>query len=453
MRVWPLVRMAIGEALLRGDHPPFVPVNERAGLARKWRDLLKGLTTLVARGAPGERAELLFYSGPRNLVIWNGRTHDRFADPLIIAATKLGHRSVVAEYRFGAASGFPRAIECPRYNITPSLWAASVLHARRPKPDPLTIPGLKGLLNDAAHEAPMPGLAALATKLHDLDLGRAYHGRILDRVRPTNVFLVCWYGVDHMGVAQACYDRGIGCVDLQHGVQGKGHLAYGTWAAVPPEGYGLMPSVFWCWDDPSADHIRSWSTGTPIRAFALGDPWSDQDPGRSAEGIWKNDGRTRVLYSAFLPDALPSAVREAIRATREQVQWMIRTHPVNPEMAEELETIIVKEGLSDTAFVSRTEELPLMAALHDCQLHVTRYSSVVMEAAAKGVPSVAIDPRAVDVFGPFIADGRLTIALTTEALIAQVRSPRPIGRNSVQLPPLEERLALVLQGDRSQRKR
>ncbi len=338
----------------------------------------------------------------------------------------------------------PRAEVYPRFDIIPTLWADSVIHARRSKPDPASIPGLIELLQDAGREAQTPELSVIASKLHDLDLYRHYHGKILDRVQPRYVFVVCWYSIDHMGIGQACHDRSIPLVDLQHGVQGPGHLAYGKWLNMPTQGYGLMPTTFWCWDESSAAHIRSWTAGSAIRALALGDPWKEREPGQLAEGAWRDDDRTRVLYSAFLPDALPQMIRDAIRATREQSQWMIRTHPATPEMATELEAIIAAEGLGKVAFVSRSSEMPLAAALQNCQLHVTRYSSVILEAAAKQIHSIAIDERAVDIFGSFLENGSLTMARTLDELVASVRAPKPIGQNKVWLTPLRERLELVL---------
>jgi hypothetical protein len=61
------------------------------------------------------------------------------------------------------------------------------------------------------------------------------------------------------------------------------------------------------------------------------------------------------------------------------------------------------------------DPLPLVLATAD--LHVTEYSSVVIEATACGVPSVALDERALHLYPAEHRAGQLVIAQTAEQIL------------------------------------
>ncbi|MEO8068085.1 MAG: hypothetical protein ABI599_10375 [Flavobacteriales bacterium] len=447
IRIWPLLRMKIGEHLV-ADAPPgslFGGSSAPTALAKVWQ-LIKGIPTLLPWHRHLERTDLLFYSMNRHRENWGGFTHDRYCDPLVKAAGELGLRSTIVEHLEFAPITAPWTVPCSRFDSSPALMLLAGLHARRRKPDPRTIPDLEALLAHVATVDHGPSLGYIASQLHDLDLYVRLHSRLLREARPRCVFRVCWYAVDSMAVQHVCHTMGIRCVDLQHGVQGKGHLAYGRWAVLPSTGYSSMPDVFWCWDKESADNIASWAGGSPIKALTLGDPWMEEAPAEMMAPVWKDDGRLRVLYTAFLPDVIPRIALEALHATHTTCQWVFRTHPGMPRLPGLMADLLKAEGLFDRAVISPASGTPLVLALQGCHLHITQYSSVILEAARQGVPSVAIHHNAADLFTDTLASGALHMALTLDDLLVHLRSPQrftPIGNEQ---PPIVERLRGILDG-------
>lgn len=442
--IWPLLRMAIGTHLIAHELKEAQP-NERLGTGTaKWWHAARGLLQLLPGAGRPPATDLLFYTQNRFGEVWDGTFHDRYNDPVILAARELGLRSMVVEHRTGIPVQEPRAVECERYDASPALGIATVLHSYGTKPDPRLIEGLPALIDDVALAGAAPSWAYLASQLHDFGIYRWFHRRLLTAARPQAVLLVCWYAVENMAVLHECARLGIRTVDLQHGVQGNAHLAYGNWASLPHGGYSLMPDAFWCWDEASAAGIGSWAGEGRITARALGDPWLERALTGASATLWRNDGRKKVLYAAFMPDPLPAILVQAMKETLGTCQWVVRTHPATPELPSILHELLAAESLDGSVRISPASEMPMGNALRGCDLHITPYSSTVLEAAALGVPSLAIHRNAIDLFPEALANGSLRMALSVDDLVAHCTEPVTHGTTGKTWPPLKDRLATVL---------
>ncbi len=88
------------------------------------------------------------------------------------------------------------------------------------------------------------------------------------------IYVTCWYMPEAMGICAAASQFGIKTIDIQHGKQGKYQAMYSGWTKIPDKGYDLMPDNFWCWGQPSCDHILSSSPNRNIHIpFIGGYPW------------------------------------------------------------------------------------------------------------------------------------------------------------------------------------
>jgi hypothetical protein len=88
----------------------------------------------------------------------------------------------------------------------------------------------------------------------------AYWEKKLSKVQPELVFIVTYYNYIGMSLNLACHRLGIHTIDIQHGVQGNYHVAYGRWYKVPSDGYQLLPYYFWVWSQDEKDVINRWSS-------------------------------------------------------------------------------------------------------------------------------------------------------------------------------------------------
>jgi hypothetical protein len=85
-------------------------------------------------------------------------------------------------------------------------------------------------------------------------------------------------------------------------------------------------------------------------------------------------------------------------------------------------------------------------SLNESAIHVTFFSSSILEAGYLGVPSIALDPSAADIFSSQISDGSLTLCTRMDELNACLEGAR--RKPSAMRSPLNERLASFLHWER-----
>ena len=447
VRVWPVIRLSVGEQLL-AEH--LAPGNHVLGSKHSNSGRLTALTKGLVHGVLGryrlQQADLLFNTHSVQLTNLGGKRVDRFAHPILEAATSLGLRTCIVEHAGGSTTAFPELGRAYRFDASPSLNAHAMIHWLGRAPRAQEVQGLLPLLEEVRVAHPSFRAASLEDRLRNFTFYSRFHTRILQKVKPRCVFLVSWYNIEHMALVHACNALSIPVVDLQHGVQGAAHLAYGRWHTVPTEGWSMMPRLFWCWDRTSTDNINSWSAHTPHQALVLGDPWLETTSRSAATVHWKNDGRKRVLFTAQpLTDILPDRLLDTIAKTLSTVQWIIRTHPNRPTMAATVSLRIQEADLMDKVVIDEAMGTPLAALLKDCDLHVTQYSSTVLEAAIMGVPSIAIHVSANGLYPELIASGTLIVPNTDEALAAAMNMDRKPPVRVLDKRTMQQRLTTVLE--------
>jgi hypothetical protein len=72
-------------------------------------------------------------------------------------------------------------------------------------------------------------------------LEKYFYGKILDRVKPKLVFVVVWYA--NLGLINACREKNIPVIEIQHGVIDNFHLGYFWGAEIKEAYYSYFPSV------------------------------------------------------------------------------------------------------------------------------------------------------------------------------------------------------------------
>lgn len=442
--VWPLIRQRIGAALIKYQFPEEGSSDKGPAQAAKHMGfLLRGAWQWLV-GLPRLGGNIVLLSENGHRVIHDGRVHDKFSDPLASAAVTLGHRAHVLEHLNGQRISGPRALRIRRTDISPAQALHAYLHWRRSRPAYAFFPELEKLLADVPAHLHRPGLDEFSAALFTFQQHLRFHRRFFAGEPPKAVFLVCWYSAESMALSHLCAQHGRPCIDLQHGVQGAGHIAYGTWAAIPPGGYTTMPRVFWCWDQQSADHIDQWATLGHRKALVLGDPWLETMAAR-ATPLKRTDGTRTVLFTTYPPELLPRIVLDAMRTESPPVHWIIRAHPNRPGDAHEVRRLLEAEGLAHRATVTTAAEVPLAEQLLACDVLITDYSSVILEAARLNVLSLSWDDRARDLFAPQLADGRLHMVGTAAEMMSAIVAARSSAPAAQPLPDTAQRLARVLE--------
>jgi hypothetical protein len=457
IHAWPLVRLALSATTFRSVSPGH-------SLAAGWRRLGINIGQGLARWAgayvrdrsanrrPWARADAVFLAssiGRRPLL--DGKRYDLRSGPYVALLERLGARPLVWETSPYGDYNVPR--HTPSFLVQPHLIALRAASQVLPLGDDRV--ALEG------YEPFLERVRAAGLRLPHADLDRLrrdmlYLRRLADRFagwlgrsRPRLGF-VANTGLQELAFCLACRELGITSVEVQHGVQGDLHPSYGSWFAIPREGWETRARIFWSWDEESAAAINRWAVCAPGRHVAVngGDPWREMwmvDGGdlsrrtdRSIEERKRAAGSERHILvtlssqGEIVPEALAAAVRDSPAGWR----YWFRLHPVNQaDRMKDARRVLGALGV-DLGLMEFATEVPLHGLLRHMDCHLSAgLSTVVTEAAAHGVPSIAFGAEAPDFYEAETAAGMLLVARTSPEILAALHHFLKEGRRKVAKVP------------------
>lgn len=241
---------------------------------------------------------------------------------------------------------------------------------------------------------------------------------IIIKTQSKVVFVVNYYDIKGMAICAACDELGIPSVDIQHGIQGNIHIAYGNWSKVPKEGFKTLPSVFWNWNQSQAQYIDKWAArNIKHQTFVGGNPWNqmfksvssnlDNSSKSDINALKIND--TNAVYILFTlqpmgDDLIPDFFFDIYKNSPQNWQWWFRLHP-RQSLNDPIVKLLTDKYNVPLSKIKLVSEYPLNLILEHTNLHITQFSSVVLEAETFGVPSICIHPNSLDMFDEQIHNG------------------------------------------------
>ncbi|MGH7525862.1 MAG: hypothetical protein ACREMX_04080, partial [Gemmatimonadales bacterium] len=452
IRVWPLVRLSlyattfnarISEHFLGGGtRRRLAVVSEAIG---SWARARVRDRRANRRATARADAVFLAYSVGRQPVV-EGRRYNPLAAPYVELVARQGRRSLVWEMSPFGEYNLPRYT--PSFLIQPWLVALRILSEILPLGrEEIVLPEYQRFVA-AAREA---GLPLRHADLRRLRRDALFIRRLADkfthwlrRATPSLGF-VADGGPREMAFCLACRELGITSVEIQHGIVTDLHPIYGSWHAVPADGYETRPRLFWTWDQPSAAVLECWTRKAPTAHGVVvgGDPWRDMWARADSELVRRAHagietrkqeigGERHILVTLDSNrELLPGSLRKAIADGPSEWRWWVRLHPVH-QAARRAEAVRELPGLGlGTELMDYASGLPLHALLRHMDAHATvGLSSVVAEAAEAGVPSVACLAEAADFYAGEVARGTLRVGGTgaeiLQALEQAFRQGRPV---------------------------
>jgi hypothetical protein len=414
VRVWPVARVHLYYGFF--EHQYFADRPVRAGivkatdlprLARRigrsaWRYLQCSVSDFRNTHYRNGPHDAMFLNYNTYMTRLNGRWYSRVCDPLVEQLSARGLSSLML------TGGYEYAT--PRFTksrfIQPHLMVHRLMGmaAKRPRHNP------RAMLRELEDHAKASGLFSESFSLlapvenhtrQIIGIAR-YFKRVLAEVRPKAVFVTCWYGTESMACVLACTELGIPTIDIQHGSQDF-HVAYDRWNRVPDAGYELVPTFFWCWSESEASTIRSWAGRLPVhQPIVGGNPFLERWITGNDETVRAYDeiltrlkepskGKVQILYTlnGSTKDEIKTIVDiiEAVARSGIETHFWIRLHPIALDQKGVICRTLEEHGLRNVD-VENATVLPLYAILRHIDVHITEFSSVVIEAQAFGVPSV-----------------------------------------------------------------
>lgn len=430
--VWPLVRVwlymdIMNRALMQGSASSskrlaqltsrLIRAQVRVGLA-SWRDR-------EANARLDNPADAVFYSDGVNFVRVDGLWYDKLFDPIISWIVAHGGRHLLltpmaeAHHPRHSASKF----------VQPRLDAIKVLAAfGAARFDDVNLPGFELAL--ASHSMDRRRLFALWRRLCSLS---EYFQSILRRARPLRAFVNTYYSVEGMAFVLACKHIGVPVADVQHGLQGAYHVAYGQWRRLPIGGYELLPDEFWVWSESEHRAIDDWRpAGCRLHVPVIaGNAWLDlwrteTDPlvarvMQQVRRIRRSDARYCVLITLQwgLHDGETLRLLSAIARLPPDFHCWLRLHPLVAHERRRVREMAESCGLRNVE-IDEPTDLPLHALLRTADVHLTHSSSTVIEAGEFGLRSVVCSDYGAQFFAAQIAAGEAVVARSVEEITAAV---------------------------------
>lgn len=402
---WPLLRMMLGF-----ENDPLVPPTKgKAGAKDRFKKYLNAISSFFENFIDPKNNQsrskhcdvyYLTHSTCRGVKV-KDRHFDTFFAPLRHWCEKAGKNLAfyAEELALDAEYRHPRS-EKTAY-IQKHLTLISFMSGFKYKStilkdtDLAIIESLKNELNLLGFDTNSINLQAIKKSLTQLELHKNRFSRILESKQPKIVMVVTYYNIFGFSLMAAANALGIKTLDLQHGVQGAGHFAYGNWGCVPEGGWDILPKLFWNWTAEDVANINSWGgefhsgiLGGRIFSQYLNEVDVEFPTYHALTQNLKRSGCTQVVLVTLQPiecEDFINSLRDAMRSPDfESVFWLFRLHPAMMEK-KDFYSNLLKTTNSDLALCSG---LPLDYVLKLSNLHITLNSSVTIEAALEGVPTL-----------------------------------------------------------------
>lgn len=269
-----------------------------------------------------------------------------------------------------------------------------------------------------------------STKVFLFEEYKNYYRKKLKVWRPKVVVCHGFYSPDVLALISVCNELKIKTIEIQHGVQGKFHIAYSNWKVIPNNGYDMLPNVFWTWTAIEKENIDRWLVNTKNHktvvggnpcSFVLDEKGQDISFGYHVkiEKILKEKPAERnIVFTAQAFFKLPECLMDAISKTPNW-NWWIRIHPQYSDIKNTLKKTFEERG-NNNVIIDEAEPFPLITLLKFMDIHFTEFSSSVLEAYSVGKPSIILNDKGINLFKDLIDLGVVKYASTYDEIMDSV---------------------------------
>ena len=409
--LWPLIRQSLWFELTSAQIMPCQPTSRFLKINIFIKKVLNYCISLYSNCLPCTRSNQLecaaFVSRPVYLqLLQNNIYFDRIVDPLLFSMGPHApcNKYYLSEWRTGS-----------------QLWHPATVLKALPSP-------LSSLYRPKICRQTLENLAKSAGINPELFVKRVFsniaifqrwyrYGKKFFRSRSNLklIYVTSWYFPDVMGLIAAARELNIKVVDVQHGKQGKLQAMYTGWS-IPNCGYQMMPDFFWCWGQPSVDHILMSSPERDTHIpFVGGYPWIDYyrkyifNPSQK-----KLDEQKKYVLVTLQPtqgdnfEPIPDFIVEyMVNSSKKNVFFIFRCHPNGRERYLEYCRRRLSSVPNHIYQIDNSVD-NLYDRLSCVTHHITAYSSCCYEASVFGVPTLLFGADASSIYSDEIKNGLFT---------------------------------------------
>lgn len=444
---WPIVRLDLYMSLWAGEFAPATAVaRSRFRTAfRTLAPLVKGIVSAIRQPRTPRTGDLWLISDGVSYQCTGGKLIERFCGPLSMGAEQAKLQPFAADaHRTDTADLMMPPLLLGHEVRLARLAGGIIALARRAPVWQEAFDRLEKVVRTHCHDNVSVSASRVTAQIEAVRLLSMQLERRWRAARPAAVVKVGYYDLAGFACMLAARRLGICSADIQHGVAGELHAAYGRWGRVPPEGYALLPSHFLCWSKADATAIEAWAatSGGRHRAIVCGIPMVEAWragwlPDREAALTEINQRRessqcAKHVLVTLQPGLTTPEQLEVLLSAAASVPdcfWWIRLHPAALDHRDAIDLLMhsVAPGRYD---IDRATALPLNALLEQCDIHATHSSSTVIEACAFGCPSVLWSPAGAELFASAVRSGEAITGFDTQSFSRAIACAADVRRTS-----------------------
>lgn len=432
--IWPVLRSKLYfDLFLKYNFPA---AEKKGGLFVRFYKLAK--ETIVSMPAfiklaflilSSKKVDAIFLADP-SYTNWDGKRYHRFIDPEIEDLSQEGLSSITMV----TTPASNERLTSPTMNIFILSLITKIIAATyiKFKKDKVQFHGF-GTFIDYIARLGLP-------KITEEDLGiicsrywmasRLYQN-LLKALSPQGAFVVSYYEDFNMAFVHACKTLSIPVVDIQHGAINNYHACYGGWTNIPENGYSTLPDYFSCWDRYSASCINGWAAHThgKHQSVVHGNRFMKKVVGQRSDfykkfEVIQNVKRPRfnILLTLQTFYELTPFLVEILKSSPPNYFWWVRFHPMldKQKINEIKESLLGFSGLQYET--DQANSYSLYEILPHMDSHVTLNSSVVIEAAQMGIPSIVCEETGYNYYRAEFETGDAFQANTPQHVIELISS-------------------------------
>ncbi len=459
IHIWPLLKYNIFKEWRNADDKPAKGQQRSKTFTDKIKNKFKryyqiwksGQKVAALKKSNVKKSPVLFTGFNAHRVEMDGMFVNRYFQPITTYLKKhFGYDSIMIEYRDrdktkkyideGQIIFLPEFLPYFNYKYRSAYQQMSVQLNGYEEFSAEVLSLLPFLKNKAISTTALKGLVKeIKIFSHAYDL-------IIDKYDPKLAIGLCYYNKPVYGLDYAASKRNIPTVDMQHGGQGKLHVSYGSYESVPANGYNLMPTIFWCWDEASYNAINSWIVKQNHHRVVMGgNPWLDYFFDTIKREEFTFPEKKIILYSMQL-DVPEDYIIEAIKSTPPDFEWWLRFHPrTTAETRQAVSGKIAAAGLAKKVELEKATSYPLPIILENTSVHISKFSGSIIEATQLGVKTILIDPVGVENFNDYVLSNNAVVELSKSAkeLLETIAIIAAQGKDSISQDNLKQHQKLI----------
>lgn len=423
VKVWPILKTTL---FLRIAHEVKSNQSIKQGsinsIKRPFKRLISNFKLKKVELQP---VDYLFFSGLNFRESLNGESFNKFYDPIGDKLDKSSKQFVFLEY---GADNQQKTYKNRGIN-TQSIYSYFESKIKMREVDFSKWMGIDEFIAFFESRLSNPSFSVLKEikdTLKKVLIWKASFDWILDQTKPQKIFLLSYYNIPCFGLLIAARKRGIQCIDIQHGTQGVFHAAYSGFK----DDYSILPTMFWLWDHKSEEQLKGNLNFSTFQTIISGNPWHNFLRNTSNK---LNGNKPTILYTLQpLSPIIDKYIIDTILQTKDEFAWLIRLHPrINADSKDGLIEKLKSLEIFDQKLWDLANETPLPLLLKEVDLHISKFSGCISEAADLGTFSIIMETIGEVTYQHLIDEQKAIggIECNAENLLSSIRSH--IGKKEV----------------------